>query len=102
MIDGSTLVTGATGFAGSHLLDKLADHAPLVAWHRPGGQPPDPERHIEWRSVDLLDQAQVLAAFEEVAPSQIFHIAGAPQVASSFVTAVPHLQTNVLGTHHVL
>ena len=28
MIDGSTLVTGATGFAGSHLLDTLADHAP--------------------------------------------------------------------------
>ena len=102
MIDGSTLVTGATGFAGSHLLDKLADHAPLVAWHRPGGQPPDPERHIEWRSVDLLDQAEVLAGFEEIAPTQVFHIAGAPQVASSFDTAVPHLQTNVLGTHHVL
>jgi GDP-4-dehydro-6-deoxy-D-mannose reductase len=102
MIDGSTLVTGATGFAGSHLLDKLADHAPLVAWNRPGGQPPDPDRHIEWRGVDLLNQAEVIAGFEEAAPTQVFHIAGAPQVASSFHTAVPHLQTNVLGTHHLL
>ena len=56
---GSILVTGGMGFAGSHLLDLLADRAPLVAWHRPGGKPPDPDRHIEWRGVDLLDPAQV-------------------------------------------
>jgi len=35
------LVTGAAGFAGSHLLDRLtAGGAAAVAWHRPGGQPP--------------------------------------------------------------
>ena len=35
------LVTGAAGFAGSHLLDLLAgEDAPIVAWHRPGGAPP--------------------------------------------------------------
>ena len=34
----SILVTGAAGFAGSHLLDRLArDGADVVAWHRPGG-----------------------------------------------------------------
>ena len=36
-----TLVTGAAGFAGSHLLDLLAARgADVVAWHRPGGAPP--------------------------------------------------------------
>ena len=99
---GSILVTGGMGFAGSHLLDLLADRAPLTAWHRPGGKPPDPDRHIEWRGVDLLDPAQVSAGLEECAPTQIFHLAGAPQVASSFTNSVPHLQTNVLGTHHLL
>ena len=99
---GTTLVTGATGFAGSHLLDKFADHAPLVAWYRPGGQLPDPHRHIEWRPVDLLDADRVSRAVLEADPTQVFHIAGAPQVAASFHSSVLHLQTNVMGTHHLL
>jgi GDP-4-dehydro-6-deoxy-D-mannose reductase len=96
------LVTGATGFAGGHLLDRLADRAPLIAWCRPGGRQPDPARHLDWQPVDLLDAADVERAFEEATPTQVFHVAGAPAVASSFATSVPHLQTNVLGTHHLL
>ena len=102
MLAGTTLVTGATGFAGSHLLDRFADHAPLVAWHRPKGHPPDPNRHLDWRPVDLLDAAEVSKAIEEAQPSQIFHLAGAPQVASSFRSSIEHLQTNVLGAQHIL
>jgi GDP-4-dehydro-6-deoxy-D-mannose reductase len=102
MLSGTTLVTGATGFAGGHLLDKLADHAPVIAWHRPAGQPPDPNRHLDWRGVDLLDAAEVRRAIDEASPAQVFHIAGAPQVASSFRSSVEHLQTNVLGTHNLL
>jgi GDP-4-dehydro-6-deoxy-D-mannose reductase len=101
-MQGATLVTGATGFVGSHLLDRLADHAPVVAWYRPEGQQPDADRHIDWRPVDLLKPRDVAAAIEDATPAQIFHIAGAPQVASSFNTSVPHLQTNVIGTHHLL
>ena len=96
------LVTGATGFAGGHLLDRLADRAPLVAWYRPGGQPPDPQRHIDWRPVDLLDEPEVERAYQEAAPTHVFHVAGAPQVSSSFTSVLPHLRTNVLGTHHLL
>jgi GDP-4-dehydro-6-deoxy-D-mannose reductase len=96
------LVTGATGFAGGHLLDRLADRAPLIAWYRPGGQPPDPDRHIDWRPVDLLDAADVERGIEEATPTQVFHVAGAPAVAASFATSVPHLRTNVLGTHYLL
>lgn len=102
MISGATLVTGATGFAGGHLLDRLADRAPLIAWYRPDGQQPDAQRHLDWRPVDLLNATEVARAIEEACPAQIFHLAGAPQVASSFRNALPHLQTNVLGTHHLL
>ncbi len=102
MLAGTTLVTGATGFAGSHLLDRLADHAPLIAWYRPKGHPPDPHRHLDWRAVDLLDAAEVDRAIEDALPTQIFHLAGAPQVAASFRSSVDHLQTNVLGTQYVL
>ena len=59
---GPTLVTGAAGFAGGHLLDLLADGdgVDAVGWHRPGGRPP--MRSIagaRWEGVDLLDAAQV-------------------------------------------
>jgi GDP-4-dehydro-6-deoxy-D-mannose reductase len=96
------VVAGATGFAGSHLLDHLADRAPLVAWCRPGGRPPDPERHIDWRPVDLLDATDVARAVDEAAPTHIYHVAGTPQVASSWRSAVPHYRTNILGTHNLL
>ena len=96
------LVTGARGFAGGHLLDRLADRAPLVAWYRPEGKQPDPQRHIDWRPVDLMDAGEVERAFHEAAPTHVFHVAGAPQVSSSFTSMLPHLRTNVLGTHNLL
>ena len=99
---GTSLVTGATGFVGGHLLDRLVDRAPVVAWYRPGGQAPDPLRPLEWRPVDLLDAATVADELQEAAPAWVFHIAGAPQVATSWQSVVPHLRTNVLGTHHLL
>ncbi len=101
-MSGTTLVTGATGFAGGHLLDRLADRAPVVAWYRPDGREPDPDRHIDWRPVDLLDPVAVAEGLLDAAPSWVFHIAGAPQVDTSWRSVVPHLRTNVLGTHHLL
>jgi GDP-4-dehydro-6-deoxy-D-mannose reductase len=99
---GPTLVTGAAGFAGSHLLDRLADQAPLVAWTRPGGRPPDSSRHLEWQAVDLLDRDAVRLALETIAPSRIYHLAGAAHVDASWYSVVPHLRTNVFGTHYLL
>ena len=102
MTDGTTLVTGATGFAGGHLLDHLTDHAPVVAWYRPDGRQPDPARHLDWRPVDLLDPGAVTDALEEAAPTWIYHVAGAPQVDTSWASVVPHLRVNALGTHYLL
>jgi GDP-4-dehydro-6-deoxy-D-mannose reductase len=102
MTVGTTLVTGATGFAGGHLLDSLTDHAPVVAWYRPEGHPPDPNRHLDWRAVDLLDPAAVADSIEDTMPAVIYHLAGAPQVDTSWASVVPHLRTNMLGTHHLL
>ena len=44
----TTLVTGATGFVGGHLLDRLAGTGPVVAWYRPEGRPPDLGRDVDW------------------------------------------------------
>src|SRR6476469_1688070 len=98
----SILVTGATGFAGSHLLDRIAGKVTVAGWYRPGGHPPDRSRPVEWHAVDLLDRNAVEENIERVAPAQIYHLAGAPLVGVSSATVVPQLRANALGTHHLL
>ena len=58
-----TLVTGAAGFAGSHLIDLLVrSGVSPIAWHRPGGSPPRDGAGARWEAVDLLDrELKVLA-----------------------------------------
>jgi GDP-4-dehydro-6-deoxy-D-mannose reductase len=103
-VNRSLLVTGATGFAGSHLLDLLADEgAPLAAWCRPGGQPPgEGATHIRWTAVDLLDRDAVARAIGALRPAVVYHCAGAANVGHSWERPRPTLELNVLGTHHLI
>jgi GDP-4-dehydro-6-deoxy-D-mannose reductase len=97
------LVTGAAGFAGSHLVDRLAGAgARVIAWHRPGGSPARESAGVRWDAVDLLDQAQVFAAIDRARPAAVYHCAGAAHVGRAWDSATPTLATNVRGTHHVL
>jgi GDP-4-dehydro-6-deoxy-D-mannose reductase len=96
-------VTGAAGFAGRHLLERLAGRDRLVGWRRPGGREPAPDiGEVTWDAVDVTDQAAVTRAIAASAPDRIFHLAGAASVETSWTSAVPHLRINALGTHHVL
>ena len=102
------LVTGAAGFAGSHLVDQLlAEREPVVAWDRTST--PDARRSASadrraarGMVIDLLDRQAVAAALVDVRPRIIFHCAGAAQVASSWRDMEGVLQANVLATHHLL
>jgi GDP-4-dehydro-6-deoxy-D-mannose reductase len=98
-----TIVTGAAGFAGSHLLDRLVDTHPVVAWYRPGGtRPASPSKRVTWQAVDVTDRTAVDKAIKATKPARIFHLAGAPSVETSWTNAVPHLRINVLGTQYLL
>jgi GDP-4-dehydro-6-deoxy-D-mannose reductase len=94
------LVTGAGGFAGSHLLEHLAGTSDLVAWSR---SEPAPElvSLARWQRVDILDRDQVAAAVAEVRPGYVFHCAGLPHVAESWGDTASPLAANVLGTHRL-
>jgi GDP-4-dehydro-6-deoxy-D-mannose reductase len=99
----TTLVTGAAGFAGSHLVDLLArDGAAIVAWHRPGGAPPREVPGTRWEAVDLHDRDAVHAAIARAQPSAVYHCAGAAHVGRSWESTETTSATNVRGTHHLL
>ena len=102
---GPPLVTGATGFAGSHLVDHLLEEEPSVAaWAHLRGRESHQDRddRVLWNSVDLLDRQAVAKALSELRPSAIYHCAGIAHVGESWSQPVRALSVNVLGTHHVL
>lgn len=99
----AVLVTGAAGFAGSHLVEELASAGEAVtAWHRPGGAPPCAAAGVTWQPVDLLDAAAVDSAIAGLRPDLVYHCAGAAHVGRSWATTADTLAVNVRGTHHLL
>ena len=101
MSRGPVLVTGAAGFAGSHLLEHLAAPAAITGWSR--SEPPAGLAHLaRWQRVDLLARDTVRAALRELQPEAVYHCAGVPHVAQSWKASARALEGNVIGTHVLL
>jgi len=99
----TVLVTGASGFAGSHLLDLLqSTGAQVVGWHRPRSTRRIHHPSVQWQAIDVADRDPVRRAIADIRPDVVYHLAGAAHVAQSWSERRETLATNVLGTHHVL
>jgi GDP-4-dehydro-6-deoxy-D-mannose reductase len=97
------LVTGATGFAGGHLLDRLTAGGRAVnALARAGGHAPAQRAGIRWFDADLLDRAAVLRVIADTRPSIIYHCAGLADVHDAAKAPGRALRLNVIGTHNLL
>ena len=97
----TVLITGASGFAGSHLVGHLAGHCDLTGWSR---STPTPEFAglAKWACVDMLDREHVRQEILALRPAAVYHCAGAAHVGSSWQDTALPLASNVLSTHYLL
>ncbi|MBI5456412.1 GDP-mannose 4,6-dehydratase [Candidatus Kaiserbacteria bacterium] len=104
----TVVITGLTGFVGSHLADYILAKAPeytIVGFAR-WRSPKDNIKHILDKVTieygDLTDFPSVHAVLAKHRPEFIFHLAAQSYVDFSFAAPLATLQTNVIGTATLL
>ena len=104
------LITGITGFVGSHLAEYILAKHPecevfgIKRWR----SPKDNVRalinnpKVKFYDCDLRDLGSLIRVFGEVKPDVIFHLAAQSFVTTSFMAPVDTLECNVIGTTNLL
>ena len=105
------LITGGTGFVGSHMIDYILEYAikPNQKIYCTKRWMEDTKNldhidddRLEFIDCDLLDSLSIKRAVDISKPSKIFHFAAQSFPEVSFKTPVITLQTNTVGTTHLL
>jgi len=94
------LVTGATGFAGSHLVDHIATQGTQI-YVLVRKTPHVPSGVIAIKG-DLTDPASLKTAIAQAKPDLIYHLAGQADVGRSWKTPAKTLQINAIGTINLI
>jgi len=98
------LITGITGFAGSHLAEQLLDlgsevHGTLRRHAVPMHENIEHLRgKIILHEADITSAERILGIFEEVQPNAVFHLAAESFVPTSFREPVRVSHNNIVGT----
>ncbi len=100
------LITGITGFAGSHLVEHLltlpgVEIFGMRRWRSRTEHIDHLSHLVSIVECDLRDQISVTRAIAEVRPEKIFHLAAQSFVPTSWHAPEESLHTNVLGTLHL-
>lgn len=99
------LITGASGFAGSHLADFLLEQDEVEIWgtYRSGiGHAAHLKERLTLRQIDLIDAQAVQALLDECQPERIYHLAGQAFVGVSWRDPWPTLENNIRPQLNVL
>jgi len=93
----TSLVTGGSGFIGSHLVDKLLERGDAVRVF----DLVKPQRNdVEWFEGDLLNEVDVAKAVTDI--ETVFHLAGVADVNRALVDPSACLRMNEEGTLNLL
>jgi len=94
------LVTGASGFVGSRLVDRLVAAGDEVTGTYLGKPPP--LSGVRLCEIDLRDTRALNAIVEETDPQVIIHLGGLSHVGESWQALAEYFQANVLGTENLV
>tara|TARA_R110000824_G_scaffold190257_2_gene371705 strand:- start:2377 stop:3336 length:960 start_codon:yes stop_codon:yes gene_type:complete len=102
------LITGATGFVGSHMVDYILENTndKIYATKRWMEDTKNvdhiDDKRFEFIDCDLLDGSSVERVVRISKPDKVFHFAAQSFPEVSFKIPVITLQTNIIGTTHLL
>ncbi|HEK86592.1 MAG: GDP-mannose 4,6-dehydratase [Candidatus Saccharicenans sp.] len=102
------LITGISGFIGSHLADYISfniQNVELYGLVRPRTSLQNLSRvadKIKFLEGDLKDLTSILHVLSEVRPDRIFHLAGQNAIGASWNLPAETLSVNILGTVNLL
>ncbi len=102
------LITGITGFVGSHLADYILENHPEVEiygtrrWRSPLSNIEHILDKIQLIDCDLADLPSLISLLRKVDPDKIFHLAAQSYVPFSFIAPIKTLEDNVIGTANLL
>ncbi len=96
------LITGMTGFTGSHLADFLLERGKIEVhgierWRSKTENIEHIRDKIILHECDIRDASSVRKAIKEVKPDRIFHLAAQSFVPSSWSAPAETLSTNIIG-----
>jgi UDP-glucose 4-epimerase len=95
------LITGASGFIGSHLCQRLLEAgAEVHAIYRT--QTPPQGSGARWWQADLSEEASVRALFRDIRPEVIFHLASHVKGAPNLEHLLPTFRSNLQSTVNLL
>jgi GDP-4-dehydro-6-deoxy-D-mannose reductase len=100
------LITGFTGFVGSHLAEHLIARGDVEVFgtHRWRSRMDNVEHlrdRVRFVECDLRDAGAILRVLREVRPERIFHLAAQSYVPTSWLAPAETLSGNVLGQLHL-
>lgn len=102
------LITGITGFVGSHLAEYILglrerhEIFGLCRWRSPKDNLEKIFNQVNLLEADLGDLSGLIRHIQSIRPEVIFHLAAQSYVLTSFNTPIQTLWTNVIGTTNLL
>jgi len=101
------LITGVTGFVGSHTVDYVKTLPDVEIYGQKRWRSPTDNIKAHLHSInlvdcDLMDMTSTLDMIKQIEPDRIFHLAAQSFVPYSFSTPKITIDTNVIGTLNLL
>ncbi len=106
--DSRVIVTGGTGFIGSHLVDELVhrhNRVTVIDIQRPPRSLfllRKLEKKTDLKLIDVRDKKKIFSLFRSRQPQFVFHLAAQAIVDDAYHNPFETLETNIMGTINIL